>query len=56
MVLSYLEPFLPGFWQENITEKLTEALRSCGKELVSEPYVEFCFSRFYRVMRFDVKP
>jgi ubiquinone/menaquinone biosynthesis C-methylase UbiE len=55
-VFSYLEPFLPSFWHENVTEKLNAALYKCGKELVGEPHVEFCFARFYRVMRFDVKP
>jgi ubiquinone/menaquinone biosynthesis C-methylase UbiE len=56
MVLSHLEPFLPSFWQENVTDKLSAALQECGKELVGEPHVEYCFARFYRVMRFDVKP
>jgi ubiquinone/menaquinone biosynthesis C-methylase UbiE len=55
-ILGHLEPFLPGFWQENVMEKLNEALRKCDKELVGEPHVEYCFARFYRVMRFDVKP
>lgn len=56
IVFGYLEPFLPSFWQENVTEKLNGALQECGKGLVGEPHVEFCFARFYRVMRFDVKP
>lgn len=54
-VLEHLEPFLPGFWQEDINEKLNAALQRKGKALVSEPQVEYCFARFYRVMRFDVR-
>ncbi len=49
-----LEPFLPGFWQEDVDAKLSEALRKQGKALAGEPHVEHCFARFYRVMRFDV--
>ncbi len=53
-VLGRLEPFLPGFWQENVSARLDEALRRQGKALVHEPQVEHCFFRFYRVMRFGV--
>lgn len=53
--LTNLEPFLQGFWQENVTERLSDALQSRGKALVGEPHIELCFARFYRVMRFDVK-
>ena len=53
-VLGNLEPFLPGFWQEDVSAKLREALSKQGKVLVEEPHVEYCFARFYRVMRFDV--
>lgn len=53
-VIGRLEPFLPGFWRENVTEKLGAALATSAKSLSAEPQVEYCFSRFYRVMRFDV--
>ena len=52
-LLGRLEPFLPGFWHEDIVEKFSEAFRQNGKKLVSEPEVEYCFAGFYRVMRFD---
>ncbi|MFA5371925.1 MAG: methyltransferase domain-containing protein [Sideroxydans sp.] len=54
-VISHLEPFLPGFWQEGVHTKLSEALRRRGKALAGEPHVEHCFAKFYRVMRFDLR-
>lgn len=54
-VLGHLEPFLPGFWQEDVKAKLSEALQKQDKVLSGEPHVEHCFDGFYRVMRFDVK-
>ncbi len=54
-VFGRLEPFLPGFWQEDVSAKLSEALQKQGKALAGEPQVEHCFARFYRVMRFDVQ-
>ncbi|MBI5626443.1 MAG: class I SAM-dependent methyltransferase [Nitrosomonadales bacterium] len=53
-VLGHLEPFLPGFWREDVSAKLSEALQKQGKALVCEPQVEYCFAQFYRVMRFDL--
>jgi len=53
-VLGRLEPFLPGFWQEDVTANLEEALQKHGKALAREPHVEHCFAGFYRVMRFNV--
>jgi ubiquinone/menaquinone biosynthesis C-methylase UbiE len=53
-LLGRLEPFLPGFWNEDVAEKLCDALRHNGKGLSGEPVVEYCFAGFYRVMRFDV--
>ncbi|BBI98443.1 hypothetical protein FGKAn22_01360 [Ferrigenium kumadai] len=53
-LLGRLEPFLPGFWQEDVNAKLSEALQKRGKALAGEPQVEHCFARFYRVMRFDL--
>lgn len=54
-VLGHLEPFLPGFWQEDVSVKLNEALQKQNKALAWEPHIEHCFAQFYRVMRFDVK-
>jgi hypothetical protein len=54
-LLGHLEPFLPGFWQEDVNAKLCEALQRRGKMLTGEAHVEHCFARFYRVMRFDVR-
>lgn len=54
-VLGRLEPFLPGFWQEDVAAKLGGALAQHGKALAGEPAVEHCFAGFYRVMRFNVK-
>lgn len=55
-LLGRLEPFLPGFWQEDITARLTGALESKGKALAGKPRVDYCFAGFYRVMRFNVAP
>jgi len=55
-LLGHLEPFLPGFWQEDVPAQLSYALNQKGKMLAGEPVVEYCFSGFYRVMRFDVLP
>ncbi|MCG6932218.1 MAG: class I SAM-dependent methyltransferase [Gallionella sp.] len=53
-LLGYLEPFLPGFWRENVAEKLSVALGLNGKAPEGVPEVEFCFSDFYRIMRFNI--
>jgi ubiquinone/menaquinone biosynthesis C-methylase UbiE len=53
-LLGHLEPFLPGFWQEDVTEKLNDALRQNSKALNGEPGVEHCFADFYRIMRFNI--
>ena len=53
-LLGRLEPFLPGFWQEDVAARLSDALKQNGKALVGEPCVEYCFARFYRIMRFNV--
>jgi hypothetical protein len=52
--LGYWEPFLPTFWQENVTKKLQVALQKRGKSLANQPTIEYCFAKFYRVLRFDV--
>lgn len=53
-VLGYLEPFLPGFWQEDVAGKLDYALKRYGKELDASVVVEYCFAEFYRIMRLGV--
>jgi len=53
-LLGHLEPFLPGFWQEDVAAKLSDALQKNGKALAGEPVVEYCFAGFYRVMRFNL--
>ena len=50
-----LEPFLAGFWQEDVHAKLNEALYQRGKVLAGAPQIEHCFAGFYRVMRFDLR-
>lgn len=54
-VLGRLEPFLPGFWREDVAAKLGSALERRGKALAGEPHVELCFAGFYRVMRFNLE-
>ncbi len=54
LLLGHLEPFLPGFWQEDVAGKLSDALRQNGKALQAEPCVEYCFAGFYRIMRFNI--
>jgi len=53
-LLGHLEPFLAGFWQEDVGQKLNDALGQSGKALQGEPGVEYCFGDFYRIMRFDI--
>jgi ubiquinone/menaquinone biosynthesis C-methylase UbiE len=53
-LLGHLEPFLPGFWREDVAEKLKVTLRQNGKTTDGEPVVEFCFAGFYRIMRFNI--
>ena len=53
-LLGTLEPFLPGFWQEDVAAMLACALRENGKALNDEPHIEYVFAGFYRVMRFNV--
>ena len=55
-LLGRLEPFLPGFWQEDVAAKLSGALKRSGKALDGGPAVEYCFAGFYRVMRFSLAP
>lgn len=52
-VTTHLEPFLNGFWHENLTEKLQQQAKQHGKQihLVSHTPV---FSGFYRVNTYKV--
>jgi ubiquinone/menaquinone biosynthesis C-methylase UbiE len=52
--LGRLEPFLPGFWQEDVAASLGDALKKNGKGLVGVPHIEYCFAGFYRIMRFNL--
>ncbi len=54
-ILGHLEPFLPCFWQEDVTAHLKDALREYGKTIAGEPHLEYVFSGFYRVMRFNIE-
>ena len=53
-LLGHLEPFLPGFWQEDVAGKLNNALGRNSKMLDGDPGVEYCFANFYRIMRFNI--
>lgn len=55
ILLGHLEPFLPGFWQENVTQKLSVALAQRGKTLREPVQITPCFANFYRVMRYQVQ-
>jgi len=54
-ILGRLEPFLPRFWQEDLTARLEAALRKQGKSLAGPLHVEYCFGGFYRVLRYDLQ-
>lgn len=53
-LLVHLEPFLAEFWQEDVGQKLDDALRQNGKALNSEPGIEYCFAGFYHIMCFNI--
>jgi len=53
-LLARLEPFLMGFWQEDVGAELCGALKQNGKALDGEPDIEHCFAGFYRIMRFNL--
>ena len=54
-LLGRLEPFLPGFWHEDVTTRLSDALGRNGKLFLGEPDVEYCFTSFYRIMHFKLQ-
>jgi ubiquinone/menaquinone biosynthesis C-methylase UbiE len=53
-ILGTLEPFLPGFWLEDVAQKLHDALENQGKHLAGKTYEATCFAGFYRVIRFNL--
>jgi len=53
-LLCRLEPFLSGFWQEDVESQLSDALNRNGKVLLGELEVEYCFASFYRIMHFKL--
>ena len=53
-LLVHFEPFLSGFWQEDVATKLSDALRQNDKALKGEPSVELCFAGFYRIMSLNI--
>ncbi len=55
-VLGHLEPFLPGFWQEDVQGYLNAAFVAQAKHMEDEFVEEHCFAGFYRIMRFEVAP
>ena len=52
--LERLEPFLPGFWHENLDEKLREAAAIFGKYIQRVEPSASIFSGFYRVVEYQV--
>lgn len=53
-ILGKLEPFLPGFWQENLSALLSRCASSCEKRiiLIEENPI---FGAFYRVAEFEAR-
>jgi len=49
-----LEPFLDGFWHENLTAKLQEHAKKQGKEVSLISHTDI-FSKFYRVTAYKVR-
>jgi ubiquinone/menaquinone biosynthesis C-methylase UbiE len=53
-LLGRLEPFLPDFWNEDVSRQLQLSLSKHGKCLAQKAAIANCFARFYCVMRFDI--
>jgi len=53
-ILGRLEPFLPGFWREDLDKKLMLAAAAHGKQVVREPGSASIFGGFYRVVAYRV--
>jgi ubiquinone/menaquinone biosynthesis C-methylase UbiE len=54
LLILRLEPFLGKFGEEDVVAKMRDALKINGKLLNGEPMLEYCFAKYYRVMRFNV--
>jgi ubiquinone/menaquinone biosynthesis C-methylase UbiE len=52
-ILTWAEPFLGGFWKENLTEVLAECAADVGRTIALEDGVEI-FAGFYRVRRYRI--
>lgn len=52
-ILTKAEPFLEGFWNEDLTQTLAECAAGAGKGVELEEQVDI-FGGFYRVMRYRV--
>ncbi|MFQ5582307.1 MAG: methyltransferase domain-containing protein [Mariprofundaceae bacterium] len=53
-LLGRLEPFLPGFWREDMDEELKKAGRAHSKPVIQTGQEAQCFSHFYRVSEFRI--
>lgn len=54
-LLSRLEPFLPGFWSEDLDAVLAKAASAHGKDIAREPKAASIFSGFYRVVAYRIE-
>jgi len=54
-VLGRLEPFLPGFWQDNLDDNLQQAALQSGKCISRVSEAPSIFSGFYRVVEYRVE-
>ncbi|MDX8388020.1 MAG: methyltransferase domain-containing protein [Ghiorsea sp.] len=52
-ITTKLEPFLNGFWHENLTDKLQEHAKKHGKQVNLVSHTDI-FSKFYRVTAYKV--
>jgi len=53
-LLGWLEPFLPGFWQENLDDAMQRAAQGHGKAIHRSGSEENIFSGFYRVVTYQI--
>jgi len=52
-VLGVLEPFLPGFWRENLRQNVQQAVALQGRKL-NAFNTELLFNAFYRVVEIEI--
>jgi len=52
-ITTKLEPFLKGFWHENLTDKLNEHAKKHGKKVSLISHTDI-FSKFYRVTAYRI--